>query len=191
MTRTPGTASPTIPTRARPRRRSTRGRLVVAALVMAVALALGAGFWQYSNRRPAGAMVIVVAPFASDDPGSVNEGRTLAALVQDEIERKVPEGSVFVVGPDDSSRTPGTESGARKLLSLETASLVVWGRVFKVEDRTEIEARLTSAAGIAAPPSWPSGISVDNSKEGLEVRRRFAQDIANVITGINAGSKTP
>jgi serine/threonine protein kinase len=185
MTRTRGGAASPSAGVAKSKSRLSRAAMVALLLIAIVALSLGA--WKYSNRRPAGALVVVVAPFASEDPGSVNEGRTLAALVQDEIERKSPETSIFVVGPEASSRTPSTESGARKLLSLETASFVVWGRVFKVDDRTEIEARLTTAPGGALPPAWPTGISVDNSKEGLEVRRRFAQDIAAAVSGLREG----
>lgn len=170
------------------RPQSWRTRLV-AALLLSVALA--AGWWAFSNRRPPGATVVVVAPFASEDPSSITEGRTMAALVQDEIERGATPERIFVVGPDLSDRTPGTESAARKLLVLEQASFVVWGRVFRVEARTEIEARLTTASGLLPPPSWPDGVSVDNSTEGLLARRSFARQVAAAIKSIAEPPKRP
>ncbi|MEO8500333.1 MAG: hypothetical protein ABI565_05410, partial [Vicinamibacteria bacterium] len=132
---------------------------------------------------PTGALVVVVAPFSADDPTTANDGRTIATLIQDEIERSAAKDAIFIVGPGDSDRSPGTESGARKLRDAQGAAMVVWGRIFKLGNRTDIEARLTGAAGAAAPSNWPEPLSVDDSKQGLEARRQLAQAIAAAVAG--------
>ena len=163
--------------------RGRKSRWVWAAVVLMAALASAAA-WFALNRRPAGALVVVVAPFSADDPTAANEGRTMATLIQDEIERSAAKDTIFVVGPADSDRSPGTESGARRLRESQRAAMVVWGRIFKLGNRTDIEARLTAAQGTATPASWPEPVSVDDSRQGLDARRQLAQAVAAAVAGV-------
>jgi serine/threonine protein kinase len=177
MTNTMGVPPPNRLQRGGPRK---RGPLIGAAVVLL--LTVGGG-WYFLHRRPPGALVVVVAPFSAEDPTAGAEGRTMAALIQDEIERLSEKDEIFVVGPGDSDRSPGTESGARRLREAQDASIVIWGRVFKLGSRTDIEPRLTSAPGSAMPPGWPEPMSVDDSTQGLEARRKLAQAVAAVVAG--------
>lgn len=178
MTNTFGTFAPSPASNRH--RRARRGWMAVAAVTLALA---AAGAWFVSNRRPPGALVVVVAAFSAEDPATANEGRTIATLIQDEIERASDKDAIFIVGPADSDRSPGTESGARRLREAQAASLVVWGRIFKLGNRTDIEARLTAAPGTPQPANWPEPVSVDDSKQGLEARRQLAQAIAAAVIG--------
>lgn len=178
MTRTAGTLTPPS-TLKRGRSRRTWALAGTFALI----LLAGAG-WFLTHRRPPGAFVVVVAPFAAEDPAASNEGRTFAALIQDEIERTAERDVLFIVGPEDSDRSPATESGARRLREAQGAALVVWGRVFKLGSRTDIEARFTAAPGSATPENWPEPALVDDSTQGLEARRVLARGIAAAVAGV-------
>ena len=178
MTRTVGAVPPTAP------RKAGRPRSAGALAAMLVLILLAGTAWFLAHRRPAGAFVVVVAPFAAEDPAGLNEGRTFAALIQDEIERTAGREALFIVGPEDSDRSPATESGARRLREAQGAALVVWGRVFKLGSRTDIEARFTAAPGSATPENWPEPASVDASTQGLEARRLLARGIAGAVAGV-------
>ncbi|MEO8362734.1 MAG: serine/threonine-protein kinase [Vicinamibacteria bacterium] len=162
--------------------RNRKRPLWIGATVVGLLL-LGGACWYFLHRRPPGALVVVVAPFSAEDPTAGAEGRTMATLIQDEIERLSDKDQIFVVGPGDSDRSPGTESGARRLREAQDASFVVWGRVFKLGNRTDIEARLTTSPGSPPLTGWPEPLSVDDSRQGLEARRQLAHAVAAAVAG--------
>lgn len=161
--------------------RSSTRRRAFLALAATVTVAGAAFAWRTASSRPAGALVVVVAPFSAEDPAAATEGRTMATLIQDEIERGESKGRIFVVGSEDSDRSPRTESGARRLLEAQEAAIVVWGRVFKLGSRTDIEARFTAISEAATPAAWPEPLSVEDSTQGLEARRLWARAIAAAL----------
>jgi tetratricopeptide (TPR) repeat protein len=87
-------------------------------------------------------LVVAVAPFWGPDPESQSEGRSMAALVQQQIVTRLG-GGAKVIGIDETKDAVRDPDAARALGERLNASVVIWGQAFALRNEREIQPSLT------------------------------------------------
>jgi serine/threonine protein kinase/tetratricopeptide (TPR) repeat protein len=85
---------------------------------------------------------IAVAPFYGPDPDSVKEGRVMAALIEQEVGRRLGT-SVRVLGIEETKSVIKSHDAARELGRQLSANAVIWGEAFALRNETEIQPHVT------------------------------------------------
>jgi tetratricopeptide (TPR) repeat protein/predicted Ser/Thr protein kinase len=118
-----------------------------AALCGALTVALFIFFAVRGRRSPPAAsedsrLVVAVAPFWGPDADSAAEGRSMAALVQQQIVTRLG-GAARVIGIDDTKVAVRDTDSARALGERLGATAVIWGQAFALHNEREIQPSLT------------------------------------------------
>lgn len=168
------------------RSRGPRGYVVWAVVGLFISFALALGGWWPRATTP-GSLAIAVFPFSGPDEESAREGRVLAALVQQELERRVDAEAVLILGlARTKAAVEDTASARGRGLELR-AGLVVWGEVLAFRGETEVRAQLaplrSEAAGENFAPvrTLPPLLVEAFSGRALEARRALARAVADDV----------
>jgi predicted Ser/Thr protein kinase len=163
--------------------RRARVRLGAALLLLPI---LGAGYalrdrWSRAP-RPAGELVIGLAPFSGADEESQKEGRTFATLVASETTRLLADEEGRAVGLSLAKEPASNARGARGLGARSGADVVLWGEALAFRGDVEIQPTLTGVADAASAPPRLSPILLESqSGAPIEIRRRAASGLAEAV----------
>ncbi|MDP9360062.1 MAG: serine/threonine protein kinase, partial [Acidobacteriota bacterium] len=145
-------AGPTIITKPykKPRSIVRRGLLSGSALCFIAAIMLFVVFgWRGRTLPLHGAkderLVVAIAPFWGPDEESRSEGRSMAALIQQQIVTRLGS-AAKVIGIDETKEAVRDPDSARALGERMNATAVIWGQVFALRNEREIQPSLTLVA---------------------------------------------
>jgi tetratricopeptide (TPR) repeat protein len=152
-------------------------------------------------------LVVAVAPFWGPDPESTNEGRTMAALIQQAIVARLGSAAT-VIGIDETKTAVRDPDSARALGERVGATAVIWGQAFALRNEREIQPSLTlvprkrettaNFIGSSTPsadvtematdlPSTPEAIRVQSQATNqIELRKTSAEGIGDLVTYLAA-----
>jgi hypothetical protein len=169
-----------------PLARPPRPRWLTAGVPVAVLAVVIAGYLLRDRLgrtpRPAGDLVVALAPFYAADDESSKEAHTLATLVESELKRVLGDeegravGLVTAPGPARSARE------ARRLGERASADVVLWGEVLAFKGDVEVQPALTPVSagrGILSPKLGTQLLEQGGSP--LEVRRKGAMRLAEAV----------
>ncbi len=194
-----------------PRRGLRRVLLAASLLCFAASLALFVFFYHRAARnapmtqtrddRP----VIAVAPFWGPDAESAAEGRSMAALVQQQIVTRLGR-AAKVIGIDETRVAVRDPDSARALGERLNATAVIWGQAFALHNEREIQPSLTLVARKRAEmsnsetatsnpgrnlsaelPSAPEALRVQaQAANQIELRKISAEGIGDLVAFVAA-----
>jgi len=150
------------------------------AALLVIALAFAA--W-WSGPRHRGSFAVAVAPLRAADAESDKEGRVMAALIEGELLRALPEDDVAVLGPEDVGRPIRSEGGARRLAERLDADVVVWGDAIVLGDEVLVATRVTRRSGGDSPKPSPLSLTA-SAPNGIALRQQHARGLASTIEAL-------
>src|ERR1051325_2730524 len=148
-------------------------------------------------------LVVAVAPFWGPDDESAREGRSMAALVQQQIVTRLG-GAAKVLGIDETKPAVRDADSALALGETLGATAVIWGQAFAMHNEREIQPSLTlvprrqeaganyltAIASLAERrnvggdlPATPEAVRVQaGSANQLDMRKTSAEGIGDLVT---------
>lgn len=165
---------------ARPAYKWAAALALLAALLAGAVLMLG----RWPLRR--GSFAVAVAPFYGADAESEKEGKVLAALVESELTRRLPEEDVAVLGADEVRKVVRTPRAARALAEKLDVDVVVWGEALAFQGEVELATRVTRRDGTPVEPAGEGGTLPAGSPNAIALRRARATTVADEVMGIYA-----
>ena len=176
----PVAASPAAATHPARRRWALASVAVVLAVIFAVA------YFGLAARRHA-AFTVAVAPFYGPDAESDKEARVLGALLETELNRRLPEDDVDLMGTGQVKTVVRGARAARTLAEKLDADVVVWGEALSFQGEVELAAHLTTRDGTVIEAS--EGGAMKASGGAIETRRARASAVADRVAEIYAQKK--
>jgi len=204
----------TLITKRRPRTGPRPAKMLVlfaAAAFAIAAVALNFVFWRKREAPIRTAnddrLVVAVAPFWGPDAESSNEGKSMAALVQQQIVTRLGS-AAKVIGIEETKEAVRDADSARALGERFNATAVIWGQAFALRNEREIQpsltlvsrksnevANVTNAVASLAElrsiggdlPAMPEAIRVEaGGANQLDMRKSSAESIGDLVTFIAA-----
>jgi hypothetical protein len=157
--------------------------MVVAALLAGYLLRDRLG----RTPRPAGDLVVALAPFYGADEESAKEARTLATLVESEVKRVLGDEEGRGVGLATAASAVRSPREARRLGERASADVVLWGEVLAFKEDVELQPALTPVAegGPLKSPKLPA-LLLEQGGSPIEVRRKGAMRVAEAVARLAA-----
>jgi hypothetical protein len=171
--------------------RRPRPRWLTAGVPVLVVAALLGGYLLRDRLgrtpRPAGDLVLVVAPFYGADEESAKEARTLTTLVDSEAKRLLGDEEGRAVGLTTGPGAARSAREARRVGERASADVVLWGEVLAFKGDVEVQAALTPVAegGPLKSPKLPA-LLLEQGGSPIEVRRRGAMRLAEALVRLAA-----
>jgi eukaryotic-like serine/threonine-protein kinase len=156
------------------------------ALAFALAALLAAAYFGLAARRHA-AFTVAVAPFYGPDAESDKEARVLGALLETELNRRLPEDDVDFLGTEQVKTVVRGARAARTLAEKLDADVVVWGEALSFQGEVDLAAHLTTRDGTLIE-AGASG-AVASGGGAIETRRARATAVADRVAEIYAQKK--
>jgi hypothetical protein len=139
--------------------------------------------------RPAGELVIALAPFYGADDESAKEGRTFATLVASELTRLLADEEGRAVGLASAAEPARGLRGARGLGERLRADVVLWGETLAFRGDVEIQPALARVdEKTAAGPRLAPILLESQAGAPIEIRRRAAVRLAESVLRFAAQS---
>ena len=150
-------------------------------------------------------LVVAVTPFWGPNPESASEGRSMAALVQQQIVTRLGS-AAKVIGIDETKVPVRDADSARALGERLNATAVIWGQAFALSNEREIQPSLTvvprkhsGLSNVAAVslsqqrglggdlPAAPDALRVQaQSANQIDLRKTSAEGIGDLVTFVAA-----
>jgi len=202
-------AASTIITKREKRPRPKLLRTITLSAALLCALATVVLFFAFHNRQaPLAArnddrLVVAVTPFWGPDKESLDEGRSMAALVQQQLVTRLGS-AAKVIGIEETKTAVRDADSARALGEKLDATAVIWGQAFAMRNEREIQPSLTliprkqealanytnGVASLAERrnvggdlPATPEAIRIQaGGANQLDMRRTSAEGIGDLVT---------
>ena len=150
-------------------------------------------------------LVVAVAPFWGPDAESIAEGRSMAALIQQQVVTRLG-AAARVIGIDETKVPVRDTDSARALGERMGATAVIWGQAFALKNEREIQPSVTlvprktggmsnreNAAAFTAEragselPTTPDALRVEaQAVNQIELRKTSAEGIGDLVTFVAA-----
>jgi hypothetical protein len=137
--------------------------------------------------RPAGDLVVALAPFYGADEESSKEAHTLATLVESEMKRLLSDEEGRALGLASAAEPARSVREARHLGQRASADVVLWGEVLAFKGDVEVQPVLTpvnEGSGISSPKLGTQLLEQGGSP--IEARRKAAMRLAEAVARLAA-----
>ena len=161
-----------------------RHRWIAAAALAVVVAGLGLAARPWKARH--GTFTVAVAPFYGADPESEKEGRVIAALVESELTRRLPEEDVDVLGAKEVGKIVRSQRAARALADALDVDVLVWGEALAFQGEAELATRITRRDGVPVDTPGPGEALAVVAPNALALRRARATSVADTVAEIYA-----
>ena len=163
-----------------------RRRWALVSVAVALAVIFAVAYFGLAARRHA-AFTVAVAPFYGPDAESDKEARVLGALLETELNRRLPDDDVDLMGSDQVKTVVRGARAARTLAEKLDADVVVWGEALSFQGEVELAAHLTTRDGKLIEATESSAVAPGGG--AIETRRARATSVADRVAEIYAGTK--